>query len=216
MDDLILLILSSPSGAGKTTLTKYLLDELPDYRNGPYADLRKSLLAEIEDTRTRSSAVHRDSIAVRREGAAQIALVGPPLFSVLGLKGGLAAGASRPMVILALSMPAFAVSSAASSWLEGLGRMTPPMLLMWIANILNLGIDLVLVPGGFGIHAMGASGAAIATSAGRVFLKASRTGLRLSRSLRAAATSPLKARSVYSRIRLSMAVWNRYGGLEQR
>jgi small GTP-binding protein len=55
-----------------------LLAELPDYRNGPYADLRKSLLAEIEDTRTRSSAVHRDSIAVRREGAAQIALVGPP------------------------------------------------------------------------------------------------------------------------------------------
>ncbi len=55
-----------------------LLDELPDYKNGPYADLRKSLLAEIEDTRVRSSAVHRDSIAVRREGVAQIALVGPP------------------------------------------------------------------------------------------------------------------------------------------
>jgi small GTP-binding protein len=55
-----------------------LLAELPDYRNGPYADLRKWLIAEIEDTRVRSSAVHRDSIAVRREGAAQIALVGPP------------------------------------------------------------------------------------------------------------------------------------------
>jgi uncharacterized protein len=55
-----------------------LLAELPDYRNGPYADLRKALLAEIEDTRVRSNAVHRDSIAVRREGAAQIALVGPP------------------------------------------------------------------------------------------------------------------------------------------
>lgn len=55
-----------------------LLGELPDYKNGPYADLRKSLLAEIEDTRVRSSAVHRDSIAVRREGAAQVALVGPP------------------------------------------------------------------------------------------------------------------------------------------
>ena len=55
-----------------------LLAELPDYKNGPYADLRKSLLAEIEDTRVRSSAVHRDSIAVRHEGAAQIALVGPP------------------------------------------------------------------------------------------------------------------------------------------
>ena len=55
-----------------------LLAELPDYKNGPYADLRKSLLAEIDDTRVRSGAVHRDSIAVRREGAAQIALVGPP------------------------------------------------------------------------------------------------------------------------------------------
>ena len=55
-----------------------LMAELPDYKNGPYADLRKALLAEIEDTRVRSSAVHRDSIAVRREGAAQIALVGPP------------------------------------------------------------------------------------------------------------------------------------------
>jgi small GTP-binding protein len=55
-----------------------LLGELPDYRNGPYADLRKWLLSEIEDTRVRSNAVHRDSISVRREGAAQIALVGPP------------------------------------------------------------------------------------------------------------------------------------------
>ena len=55
-----------------------LLDELPDYKNGPYADLRKWLLAEIDDTRVRASAVHRDSIEVRREGAAQIALVGPP------------------------------------------------------------------------------------------------------------------------------------------
>ncbi|HYH92821.1 MAG TPA: GTPase [Candidatus Saccharimonadales bacterium] len=55
-----------------------LLAELPDYKNGPYADLRKSLLSEIEDTRVRANAVHRDSIAVRREGAAQIALVGPP------------------------------------------------------------------------------------------------------------------------------------------
>jgi small GTP-binding protein len=55
-----------------------LLSELPDYKNGPYADLRKALMAELEETRVRSSAVHRDSIAVRREGAAQVALVGPP------------------------------------------------------------------------------------------------------------------------------------------
>jgi small GTP-binding protein len=49
-----------------------------DYKNGPYADLRKWLTSEIDESRVRSKAVHRDSIAVRREGAAQIALVGPP------------------------------------------------------------------------------------------------------------------------------------------
>jgi MATE family multidrug resistance protein len=102
--------------------------------------------------------------------AAVISLGGPPLLASLGLKGNLAAGAAGPLVILALSMPAFAMSSAAASWLEGLGRMTPPMLLMWCANLLNLSVDLVLVPGGFGLHAMGASGAATATAASRVFL----------------------------------------------
>jgi uncharacterized protein len=65
-------------GRDRIKEVRALIDELPDYRNGPYADLRKSLLAEIEDTRVRSNAVHRDSIAVRREGAAQIVLVGPP------------------------------------------------------------------------------------------------------------------------------------------
>ena len=65
-------------GRERIRVVRELLAELPDYRNGPYADLRKSLLAEIEDTRVRSNAVQRDSIAVRREGAAQICLVGPP------------------------------------------------------------------------------------------------------------------------------------------
>jgi len=65
-------------GSARTREIRALLGELPDYRNGPYADLRKWLNGEIDETRVRSSAVHRDSIAVRREGAAQIALVGPP------------------------------------------------------------------------------------------------------------------------------------------
>jgi MATE family multidrug resistance protein len=99
-----------------------------------------------------------------------LALGGPPLLGMLGLKGDLARGAAGPLIVLALSMPSFALSSAASSWLEGLGRMTPPMLLMWVANILNLGIDLVLVPGHFGLPAMGAVGATIATFTGRAFL----------------------------------------------
>jgi len=65
-------------GAARSREIRALLEELPDYRNGPYADLRKWLTEEIDETRVRSNAVHRDSIAVRREGAAQVALVGPP------------------------------------------------------------------------------------------------------------------------------------------
>jgi len=70
--------LTGTEGRERIRVVRELLAELPDYRNGPYADLRKSLLAEIDETRVRSNAVHRDSIAVRREGAAQICLVGPP------------------------------------------------------------------------------------------------------------------------------------------
>jgi MATE family multidrug resistance protein len=99
-----------------------------------------------------------------------LAAGGPPLLSSLGLKGNLAAGATAPLIILAASMPSFALSAASSSWLEGLGRTTPPMLLMWGANLLNLGVDLVLVPGAFGLPAMGAAGAATATFSARTFL----------------------------------------------
>jgi small GTP-binding protein len=55
-----------------------ILGELPGYRSGPYADIRKWVTGQIEESRIRKKAVHRESIAVRREGAAQIALVGPP------------------------------------------------------------------------------------------------------------------------------------------
>jgi small GTP-binding protein len=70
--------LTGTEGRERIRVVRELLAELPDYKNGPYADLRKSLLAEIDETRVRSNAVHRDSIAVRREGAAQVCLVGPP------------------------------------------------------------------------------------------------------------------------------------------
>jgi small GTP-binding protein len=65
-------------GRERTRVIHSLLAELPDYRSGPYADLRKWLNDELEGTRTRSKVVHRDSIQIRREGAAQIAFVGPP------------------------------------------------------------------------------------------------------------------------------------------
>lgn len=65
-------------GADRIRELRAILSELPNYKNGPYADIRKWVLAEVEATRSRAKVVHRDSIAVRREGAAQIAVVGPP------------------------------------------------------------------------------------------------------------------------------------------
>ena len=65
-------------GSERVRELRQILADLPNYRNGPFADIRKWVLGEIEATRTRVRVVHRDSIAVRREGAAQVALVGPP------------------------------------------------------------------------------------------------------------------------------------------
>jgi len=65
-------------GRERVRAIRVLLAELPDYRSGPYADIRKWLNEEIERTQVRARVVHRDSIAVRREGASQIALVGAP------------------------------------------------------------------------------------------------------------------------------------------
>ena len=65
-------------GSERVRELRAILADLPNYRSGPYADIRKWVNGELDATRTRSRVVHRDSISVRREGAAQIALVGPP------------------------------------------------------------------------------------------------------------------------------------------
>ncbi len=65
-------------GSERIRELRTILGELPNYRSGPFADIRKWVNGEIEATRVRARVVHRDSIAVRLEGAAQVALVGPP------------------------------------------------------------------------------------------------------------------------------------------
>jgi len=65
-------------GSERTRELRAILGELPNYKNGPYADIRKWVSSQIDENRVRGRILSRDSIAVRREGAAQIALVGPP------------------------------------------------------------------------------------------------------------------------------------------
>lgn len=70
--------LEGVEGSERIRVLRAILAELPGYRNGPYADIRAWVMNEIEGTRLRARVLHRDSLSVRREGAAQVALVGPP------------------------------------------------------------------------------------------------------------------------------------------
>jgi small GTP-binding protein len=70
--------IAGKEGAERIRELRSILAGLPDYKNGPYADLRKWVVGQIDSARARSRVVQRDSIAVRREGVAQVALVGPP------------------------------------------------------------------------------------------------------------------------------------------
>lgn len=70
--------LQDKEGSARVRELRRILEDLPGYRNGPYADLRKWVEAQLAETRTRNRTVHRESIEVRRQGAAQIALVGAP------------------------------------------------------------------------------------------------------------------------------------------
>ena len=65
-------------GSERVRELRAILAELPGYRNGPYGDIRKWVMEQIDATHVRKRTVHRDTLAVRREGVAQIALVGAP------------------------------------------------------------------------------------------------------------------------------------------
>ena len=99
-----------------------------------------------------------------------LALLGPAFLHAMGLGRDLADGASRVLLLFSLSLAPYAVSVAATVWLEALSRPSPVMVMMWIANVVNLVIDLMLVPGGLGMPALGALGGACATLGARTAL----------------------------------------------
>uniref|UniRef100_B0T3R6 Multidrug-efflux transporter n=1 Tax=Caulobacter sp. (strain K31) TaxID=366602 RepID=B0T3R6_CAUSK len=100
-------------------------------------------------------------------GGALLAIAGPPLMHHAGLDKALANGATAPLIVFSLSLPMFALSVTLSFWLEGLGRPGMVTVAMWIANLINLAVNLLLVPGTFGLPALGAVGAAWATFVAR-------------------------------------------------
>lgn len=94
-------------------------------------------------------------------------LLGPFGLQHMGLEDGLGEGASPALMVFALSMPAYLISVAAQFFLEGLHRPKAGMVAMWVANAVNLGLNLMLVPDLLGLGVDGAVASAWATFGAR-------------------------------------------------
>jgi MATE family multidrug resistance protein len=129
-----------------------------------------------EGRRERTGAVLRRGLAyalwIGFGSSVALFVLGPLLLVALRLDPDLAAGGGRVVRVFALSLPMYVVATACIGFLEGLGKPTPGMTAMWAANVANLGLNLVLVPGGLGLPAMGAVGAAWSTFGARAVLLA--------------------------------------------
>ncbi len=127
-----------------------------------------------ENRPERAGAVLREALvyAAGAGAAATLALLltGPALLALLGLDPDLTRGASAALRVFALSLTPYLLACACSFWLEGLGRPLPGLYAMWAANAVNLLLNLLLVPGTFGLPALGAVGAGWATLGARLFL----------------------------------------------
>jgi multidrug resistance protein, MATE family len=99
-------------------------------------------------------------------------MAGPVFLRHARLEPDLARGAGVVLMVLALSMPFHLTSTTSTFYLESLSRPKPATLAMWVANLVNLGLNLILVPGAFGLPALGAAGSGIATLLSRAFLAA--------------------------------------------
>ena len=97
-------------------------------------------------------------------------LLGPFGLQHMGLEDGLGEGASPALMVFALSMPAYLISVAAQFFLEGLHRPKAGMVAMWVANAVNLALNLMLVPDLLGLGVDGAVASAWATFGARTAL----------------------------------------------
>jgi MATE family multidrug resistance protein len=101
-----------------------------------------------------------------------LALFGPALIAATGVEPDLARGSGRVLVLFAWSLTPGLIAVVLSSYLEAIGRPGAALWTMWAANGLNLVLQLLLVPGAFGLPAMGAEGSAIGTALARLGLMA--------------------------------------------
>ena len=91
-------------------------------------------------------------------------LYGEAILLALGQTPELAAAGGRVTAMWAVGMPGLLLYVATSSFLEGISRPKPGMVIMFGANLLNAGLNWAMVFGHLGLPTMGAEGAVLATS----------------------------------------------------
>lgn len=95
---------------------------------------------------------------------------GPLFLHNAGLERDLADGASRALIVFSLSLPLYLVSVVLTFYLEALSKPKAGMIVMWLANGVNLALNLLFVPGLVPFVEPGAVGSAWATFGARLFL----------------------------------------------
>ncbi|HEX6144047.1 MAG TPA: MATE family efflux transporter [Geminicoccaceae bacterium] len=96
-------------------------------------------------------------------------LPGEAILVALGQDPAISRGGGDALRMFAYGMPAMLAYTSTTLFLEGIGRSTPGMVITAVANLVNLGLNWLLM---FGLFEMGASGAALATSLTRWFMLA--------------------------------------------
>lgn len=93
-----------------------------------------------------------------------LCLLGEPLLTLFGQLPAVAERGGDVLRMVSWGMPAMMLWVATSFFLEGISRPLPGMTLMMAAVLINAGLNMVFIYGHLGVPAMGAEGAAVATS----------------------------------------------------
>ncbi len=88
---------------------------------------------------------------------------GLPLMDHIGQDPDVVVLAKRYMIMSAISMIPFMIFSTFRSFSDGMSETKPPMIAMLLGNVLNIGLNYLLIFGKFGFPALGVEGAALAS-----------------------------------------------------
>ncbi len=100
-------------------------------------------------------------------------LPGGSILEALGQDSAITAGGGGAVVMFAYGMPGIMLFVASSAFLEGISRPMPTMVVMALANLLNIVLNVLFL---FGPFELGAEGAALATSITRTMMGLMLTG----------------------------------------